>query len=90
MSTDQYKNERGEPQVLVMKIFWRFLSVSVIIIAAMMIIPALLEAYGSGPPYYRRTTNMDKWQSPIPTAVIIGFGSVLFSILFWRLSTRKN
>ena len=23
-------------------------------------------AFGSGPPYYDRTTNMDKWQNPLP------------------------
>ena len=27
---------------------------------------ALSEAYGSGPPYYSRTTNMDKWHNPLP------------------------
>ena len=27
---------------------------------------ALREAYGSGPPYYSRTTNMDKWHNPLP------------------------
>ncbi|WKB53816.1 hypothetical protein [Eleftheria terrae] len=26
----------------------------------------LLESYGSGPPYYGRTANMDKWESPVP------------------------
>ena len=26
----------------------------------------LIEAYGSGPPYYSRTMNMDKWESPLP------------------------
>ncbi|WP_210270283.1 hypothetical protein [Aureimonas sp. ME7] len=26
----------------------------------------LIEAYGSGPPYHGRTTNMDKWTNPLP------------------------
>jgi hypothetical protein len=26
----------------------------------------LMESYGSGPPYYGRTTNMDKWSNPMP------------------------
>lgn len=26
----------------------------------------LIEAYGSGAPYYSRTTNMDKWSDPVP------------------------
>lgn len=26
----------------------------------------LTETYGAGPPYFGRTTNMDKWSSPWP------------------------
>ena len=29
------------------------------------------ELYGSGPPYYGRTTNMDKWTSPWPDLAIL-------------------
>ena len=29
------------------------------------------ESYGSGPPYYGRTTNMDKWTSPVPGLLAI-------------------
>mgnify|MGYP000361348859 CR=1 FL=1 len=32
---------------------------------------SLHEAYGSGPPYYGRTVNMDKWQSPIPGLLML-------------------
>lgn len=32
---------------------------------------ALSEAYGSGPPYFGRTTNMDKWHNPVPGLVAI-------------------
>ena len=31
----------------------------------------LSEAYGSGPPYYGRTTNMDKRASPVQRLVVI-------------------
>jgi hypothetical protein len=31
----------------------------------------LTEAYGSGPPYYGRTTNMDKWHSPISFLIVV-------------------
>jgi hypothetical protein len=27
---------------------------------------AVVEAFGAGPPYYSRTTNMDKWENPMP------------------------
>lgn len=32
---------------------------------------ALNEAYGSGPPYHGRTTNMDKWGDPIPGLLVL-------------------
>ena len=31
----------------------------------------LNEAYGSGPPYYGRTVNMDKWSNPLPGLLMI-------------------
>lgn len=31
----------------------------------------IAESYGSGPPYYGRTTNMDKWTNPLPGLVAI-------------------
>ncbi len=44
---------------------------------------ALEEAYGHGPPYYGRTTNMDKWSSPLPflgaidaVVLVLGIGLV--------------
>lgn len=47
-------------------------------------IDSIVGAYGDGPPYYGRTTNMDKWESPVP-ALIIGNG---FSILVIFLAGR--
>jgi hypothetical protein len=29
----------------------------------------LKEAYGSGPPYYGRSVNMDKWMDPLPVVI---------------------
>lgn len=31
----------------------------------------IVESYGSGPPYYGRTTNMDKWTDPVPGLLAI-------------------
>ncbi|HLK99331.1 MAG TPA: hypothetical protein VK539_02060 [Myxococcaceae bacterium] len=31
----------------------------------------LSEAYGDGPPYYGRTTNMDKWSDPVPVLLVL-------------------
>jgi hypothetical protein len=44
---------------------------------------SLAEAFGSGPPYYSRSTNMDKWVSPLPVLIpldaiaLLGVGFVL-------------
>jgi hypothetical protein len=47
---------------------------------------ALMEAYGSGPPYYGRTTNMDKWKNPLPMLIAIdAIGVVLiFFLTVWK------
>ena len=43
------------------------------------------ESYGLGPPYYGRTTNMDKWVSPIPMLAIT---NVVGLVISWVLVTR--
>ena len=50
----------------------------------------LNEAYGDGPPYYSRTTNMDKWASPLPLLSIVD-GAMLVAIgayCFWIRRSR--
>jgi multisubunit Na+/H+ antiporter MnhC subunit len=34
-------------------------------------VDSLAEAYGDGPPYYGRTTNMDKWSDPVPVLLVL-------------------
>ncbi len=35
------------------------------------------EYYGSGPPYYGRTVNMDKWTSPVSSLLLINAGGLV-------------
>ena len=42
---------------------------------------SLHEAYGSGPPYYGRTVNMDKWHNPIPGLLMLDGLALLMSAL---------
>lgn len=42
-------------------------------------VTTLWASYGNVPPYYGRTTNMDKWTSPWPELVII---NVLAALLY--------
>jgi hypothetical protein len=41
----------------------------VLVIAVWVNLSVLAEAYGSGPPYYGRTTNMDKWEDRRPALI---------------------
>ncbi|MGF6666045.1 hypothetical protein QF000_007713 [Paraburkholderia atlantica] len=47
----------------------------------------LNEAYGSGEPYYSRTTNMDKWTDPLPMLGVvdgIAVAVVAAGFFLWR------
>ena len=50
----------------------------------------IIEAYGSGPPYYGRTTNMDKWNNPIPSLLLLDLSYVGLQILlvYWARKPR--
>jgi hypothetical protein len=69
------------------------LGVAVLLIAAWWSQDVFREAYGNGPPYYGRTTNMDKWDSPIAVLVIVdvlalgsGVGLVTYALRRFRVS----
>lgn len=59
------------------------LSVCLLGFAAFVTYDNLVGAFGSGPPYYDRTTNMDKWQNPIP--YVIGLDVVVLIAVFFLL-----
>ena len=40
----------------------------------------VIGAFGSGPPYYNQTTNMDKWQNPIP--YLVGLDLIVLVVIF--------
>lgn len=47
-------------------------------------VDSIVGAYGNGPPYYGRTTNMDKWESPISTLVLLDIVSIAAIFLIGR------
>jgi hypothetical protein len=49
----------------------------------------IAEAFGQGPPYYARTTNMDKWTNPLPTLVAIDIAATCVVALLIRLGGKK-
>jgi hypothetical protein len=46
------------------------LAVLLLAVVAFVNYEALTEAYGAGPPYYSRSTNMDKWRDPLPELLL--------------------
>ena len=40
----------------------------------------VIGAFGSGPPYYSQTANMDKWQNPIP--YLVGLDLLVLVVIF--------
>lgn len=52
------------------KIYFLILLIGIVCIIAFNVMN-LIEAYGNGPPYYARTTNMDKWENPLPVLFLV-------------------
>lgn len=44
---------------------------------------SLSEAYGAGPPFYSRTTNMDKWADPLPLVLGLDAGAIIAAALLF-------
>ncbi|MCP4342482.1 MAG: hypothetical protein GY799_27280 [Desulfobulbaceae bacterium] len=51
---------------------------------------SLSEAYGAGPPYYSRTTNMDKWRDPLPEIMIGDLIAIIISFLLIKVGINKT
>ena len=50
----------------------------------------LSEAFGNGPPYYGRTTNMDKWSNPLPVLAGVDALGVLAIAVYVYFLRRKH
>ena len=51
---------------------------------------SLREEFGSGPPYYGRTVNMDKWHNPIPGLVMLDGLALLMGAAAVQLYRRRR
>ena len=52
---------------------------------------AIVEAFGSGPPYFSQTTNMDKWTNPLPYLIVLDVAVLLivYYLQFYRKKAKK-
>ena len=64
-------------------------SIIVLAMAAWRNYEALVEYYGAGPPYYSRTTNMDKWASPVVGLVLVDGAAIGLAAGLLRLALRR-
>lgn len=51
----------------------------------------LVGAFGSSAPHYSQTTNLDKWQNPIPFLIFINVVVIIISVIGfrWIVNSRK-
>ena len=68
-------------------------SVALLVLVAFVVyinVDGLTEAFGSVPPHYSRTTNMDKWTDPLPVLFLLDTISLaaVAGYLWWALRKR--
>lgn len=63
--------------------------VLLVALVAYITIDSIIGNFGDGPPYYGRTTNMDKWEDPVPTLLAINIlvAAVVLPIGYWAART---
>lgn len=53
----------------------------------------VIEYFGSGPPYYERSVNMDKWSNPTPLMIVVDLAClavVALGIVLLRSARRQR
>ncbi|WP_338522215.1 hypothetical protein GE569_32485 [Burkholderia gladioli] len=75
-----------------LKIALGLLALVVVALAAAFNVLNLQEAYGDGPPYYGQTTNMDKWESPLPMLLPVDAVVIVLLAVYaiWLRRTRSR
>ncbi len=79
-------------QQLLTLLAW-LLSLGVVAACSVFTIGMTTEYYGAGPPYRGRTTNMDKWSSPLLPIVIVntgGIAAIAATLLVARARRRRR
>jgi hypothetical protein len=69
-----------------------FLATALVCFVAYVNFDAITGAFGDGPPYFGRTTNMDKWTNPLPVLLAIDALAlgVFYFALKWALRTVRS
>ena len=71
------------------RLSWIVLAVTLVMVAAFNY-TNIEEAYGSGPPYYGPSTNMDKWIEPLPVMAAVDVATALLVATLIYMLLRKH
>jgi hypothetical protein len=61
-----------------------FLITAALIFVAYINYDTIVGSFGDGPPYYGRSTNMDKWKNPLPVLLLIDLTMLGIAVLTIR------
>lgn len=66
------------------RLSFTLLSLGTVLVAAILNVEVYSEYFGDGPPYYGRTTNMDKWSDPLPLLATFDAIALVGCWMGWR------
>ncbi|KRB84526.1 hypothetical protein ASE07_03765 [Noviherbaspirillum sp. Root189] len=66
-----------------------FLCALLILFVAYVNLDAITGAFGEGSPYFGRTTNMDKWENPVPMLVVVDVFTIVLSVVVGRWAVKQ-
>ena len=65
------------------------LTIGIVLFVAYINFDAITGAFGDGPPYYSRMTNMDKWENPVPYLIAIDLIFLVVALYVKKWILRK-
>ncbi len=71
------------------RIAWTILVLALLVIVVWLNAMTLIDTYGSGPPFYGRTTKMDKWTDPLPWLLPLD-ATVIVAAVALTYQSRRN
>jgi hypothetical protein len=65
------------------------LCLGLLIVVVYVNVVSIAGAFGQGPPYYGRTTNMDKWTNPLPALGALDLAALAIVLVAGRWIRRQ-
>ncbi|NII53479.1 hypothetical protein FHS47_000808 [Lutibacter sp. SG786] len=72
------------------RLSFALLSLGTVLVTAVMNVEVYSEYFGDGPPYFGRTTNMDKWSDPLPLLATFDAITLVVCWIGWRWANRSR